>query len=224
MFSNIDAGYDRTIMYSPDGRIIQAEYAREAVRRGSSVIAIKSSEGIVILSENRTYSKLIEPSEKITQIDDNLYITFSGLLADSKVLIKEAQVFSQINRITYGEECDVESLAWHLSSIAQRITQFGGRPFGIALIIAGIHNSHPELSVVEPSGAKYEAKAVAIGREDTDIMNYLETNYKEDLTLKQCKQLAEQAFIKINKDSHDYELLIMDFKSKKIEKILINKS
>ncbi|MHA1830832.1 MAG: archaeal proteasome endopeptidase complex subunit alpha, partial [Candidatus Helarchaeota archaeon] len=134
MYHNIDSGYDRTIMYSPDGRIIQAEYAREAVRRGSTVIAIKCPDGIIILTENRSFSKLIIPNEKVAQIDDNIYIAFSGLLADSKVLIKEAQIFAQINRITYGEECDVESLAWHLSSIAQKITQFGGRPFGVAII------------------------------------------------------------------------------------------
>ncbi|MHA1132474.1 MAG: archaeal proteasome endopeptidase complex subunit alpha, partial [Candidatus Helarchaeota archaeon] len=63
-----DAGYDRTIMYSPDGRIIQVEYAKEAVRRGSSVIAIRSHEGIVILAESRSYSRLLEANEKIAQI------------------------------------------------------------------------------------------------------------------------------------------------------------
>ncbi|MHA1268496.1 MAG: archaeal proteasome endopeptidase complex subunit alpha [Candidatus Helarchaeota archaeon] len=218
MFHNIDSGYDRVIMYSPDGRVIQVEYAREAVRRGSSVIAIKVPEGIVIMAENRSYSKLIEPNNKIEQIDDNLFITFSGLLADSKVLIKEAQVYSQVNRITYGEECDVESLAWHLSSIAQKVTQFGGRPFGVTLIIAGINNSVPELSVVEPSGAKYEVKAIAIGRNETEIMNYLENNYKEDLSLDECKELAENAFANVNKDNNGYDLLIMNFNNHDIKR------
>lgn len=213
-----NAGYDRTIMYSPDGRIIQAEYAREAVRRGSSVIAIRCKEGIIILAENRSVSKLIEPSEKISQIDDNLYIAFSGLLSDSKVLIKEAQVFSQINRITYGEECDVESLAWRISKIAQKITQFGGRPFGVTLVIVGINNSKPEISVVEPSGAKYEAKAIAIGREDTEIMNYLEANYNPEMSLEESKNLAEQAFLKINTDHNDYEILTMNFKNHDIQR------
>ena len=36
-------GYDRsTVMYSPEGRIIQTEYAREAMRRGTIAIGIKS--------------------------------------------------------------------------------------------------------------------------------------------------------------------------------------
>jgi proteasome alpha subunit len=221
MFGNMDAGYDRTIMYSPDGRIIQAEYAREAVKRGSSVVAVRCKDGICILAENRCYSKLIEPSEKIAQIDDNLYVSFSGLLADSKVLIREAQIYSQINRITYGEECDVESLAWHLSKIAQKITQFGGRPFGVTLIIAGINNSKPELSIVEPSGAKYEAKAMAIGRDDTKIIEHLEKNYNDDMTLEACKKLTKEAFLEINEDHNNYELLVMDFKNQKIDRDLV---
>ena len=218
MFGLKDAGYDRTIMYSPDGRIIQVEYAKEAVRRGSSVIAIKCKEGIVILAESRSYSKLIEANEKISQIDDNLYIAFSGLLADSRILINEARVYAQIHRMTYGEECDVETLAQHLSKIAQRITQFGGRPFGLTILLAGVNNSQPELCVLEPSGARHNAKAMAIGRNDNLYMDYLEEHYKADMTLTDCKTVAENAFLKINQDKNDYELLMMNFKSQKIER------
>ncbi len=216
-----DAGYDRTIMYSPDGRIIQVEYAKEAVRRGSSVIAIKCHEGIVLLAESRSYSRLLEANEKITKIDDNLYIAFSGLLADSKVLINEARVHAQIQKITYGEECDVESLAAHLSKIAQRITQFGGRPFGLSIIIAGVNNSKPELCIVEPSGAQHNAMAIAIGRNDTEYMSYLEEHYKADMGLADCKQLAEEAFLKTDQDKNNYALLLMDFENQKIEHELI---
>ncbi|MHA1651513.1 MAG: archaeal proteasome endopeptidase complex subunit alpha [Candidatus Helarchaeota archaeon] len=218
MFNLKDAGYDRTIMYSPDGRIIQVEYAKEAVRRGSSVIAIKCKEGIVILAESRSYSKLIEPNEKVSQIDDNLYLAFSGLLADSRVLINEARVFAQIHKITYGEECDVETLAGYLSKLAQRITQFGGRPFGLTLIIAGVNNSAPELTVIEPSGAKHNARAIAIGRNDNEIMNYLEEHYHSDLNLEDCKVLAQKAFTEIIKDKNDYDLLVMNFETQKITK------
>ncbi len=222
MYGNFDAGYDRTIMYSPDGRIIQAEYAREAVRRGSSVIALKCNDGIVILAEKRSYSKLIEPNSKIEQIDDNLFLTFSGLIADSKVLIREAQVFSQINKITYGEECDVESLAWHLSSVAQKITQFGGRPFGVTIIIAGINNEKPELTVIEPSGAKYNAKAIAIGNSENKLMDYLEKNYTEKMTLNECKEFAMKTLSSIKKDNIQCEMLIMELNNKNITKTSIN--
>jgi len=221
MFNLGDAGYDRTIMYSPDGRVIQVEYAREAVRRGNSIIAIKTKEGIVMLAESRSHSKLFEPTEKISQIDDNTYATFSGLLADSRVLINEARVFVQIHKITYGEECDVETLAWHLSKIAQQITQFGGRPFGLTLVLAGISNSEPKLDVVEPSGAKFEVKAIAIGRNDDALMKHLEDNYREDMSLEETRTLAEETFAKVNTDQNNYELMVMNLQTHNIERMLI---
>jgi proteasome alpha subunit len=224
MFNLGDAGYDRTLMYSPDGRVIQVEYAREAVRRGNSIIAIKVKDGIVMLAESRSHSKLFEPTEKISQIDDNIYVTFSGLLADSRVLINEARVFAQINKITYGEECDVETIAWHISKIAQQITQFGGRPFGLTLIIGGISNSEPQLNVVEPSGAKFEVKAIAIGRNDDALMKYLESHYKEDLSLEDAKAMAVKGFSEVNPDKNNYELMVMDLKTQKIDRTLVTPS
>ena len=221
MFGMRDAGYDRTIMYSPDGRIIQVEYAREAVRRGSSVIVVRCNDGIVLLAESRSHSKLLEPNEKISQIENNLYVTFSGLLADARVMVNEARVFAQIHKITYGEECDVESVAWHLSKIAQRITQFGGRPFGLAIIIAGINNSKPVISVVEPGGAKYDARAIAIGRNESEIMKHLEKHYKKNITLTECKEMVEQAFIETTSEKNNYELVVMDLKNQKIERNLM---
>jgi 20S proteasome alpha/beta subunit len=221
MFGMGDAGYDRTIMYSPDGRIIQVEYAKEAVRRGSSVIAIKGETGIAILAESRSFSKLVEPNEKVSQLDDDLFVAFSGLLADSRVLINESRVYAQIYKITYGGACDVETLAWHLSNIAQHITQFGGRPFGLSLIIAGLNDSTPTLSVIEPSGAKYDANAIAIGKNDDELMKYLEEHYKPNMTLAECQTLVETAFEKTNQDKRNYELIIMDFKNHKIERNLV---
>jgi proteasome alpha subunit len=224
MFNMGDAGYDRTIMYSPDGRVIQVEYAREAVRRGNSIVAIKTKDGIVMLAESRSHSKLFEPTEKISQIDDNIYVTFSGLLADSRVLINESRVFVQIHKITYGEECDVETLAWHISKIAQQITQFGGRPFGLTLVIAGISNSEPKLDVVEPSGAKFEVKAIAIGRNDEALMKHLEDNYREDMNLEETRALAEEAFTKVNTDQNNYELMVMNLQTHDIERTLVTPS
>lgn len=224
MFSMGDAGYDRTIMYSPDGRVIQVEYAREAVRRGNSIVAIKIKDGIIMLAESRSHSKLFEPTEKISQIDDNTYATFSGLLADSRVLINEARVFVQIHKLTYGEECDVETLAWHISKIAQQITQFGGRPFGLTLVLAGISDSEPKLDVVEPSGAKFEVKAIAIGRNDEALMKHLEDNYREDMSLEEARALAEEGFAKVNTDQSNYELMVMDLQTHNIDRTLVTPS
>ena len=45
-------GYDRSAtMFSPDGHILQVEYAEKTVRLGAASIGIKTSEGVVIIAD-----------------------------------------------------------------------------------------------------------------------------------------------------------------------------
>lgn len=85
-----NAGYDRAItVFSPDGRLFQVEYAREAVKRGTTSIGIKCSEGIVLAVDKRTTSNLVEATsiEKIFKIDEHIGAATSGLVADARALV-----------------------------------------------------------------------------------------------------------------------------------------
>lgn len=134
-----NAGYDRAItVFSPDGRLFQVEYAREAVKRGTTSIGIKCSEGIVLAVDKRTTSNLVEATsiEKIFKIDEHIGAATSGLVADARALVERARVEAQINKITYSEPIRVDSLSKKLCDMLQMYTQNGGvRPFGSALII-----------------------------------------------------------------------------------------
>jgi len=55
-------GYDRAItVFSPDGRLFQVEYAREAVKRGTTSVGIKAKDGVALLVDKRISSRLLEP-------------------------------------------------------------------------------------------------------------------------------------------------------------------
>ncbi|AEH06261.1 archaeal proteasome endopeptidase complex subunit alpha [Methanothermococcus okinawensis] len=188
------SGYDRAItVFSPEGRLYQVEYAREAVRRGTTAIGIKCKDGVILAVDRRITSKLIEVCsiEKIFQIDDHIMAATSGLVADARVLIDRARVEAQINRITYGEPITVEALAKKICDIKQAYTQHGGaRPFGLSLLIAGIDRHSSRLFETDPSGALIEYKATAIGSGRPAAMEILEEKYSEDLTLEGALELA----------------------------------
>ena len=90
-----NAGYDRGItIFSPDGRLFQVEYAREAVKRGTTSLGIVSKDGVVLIVDKRTVSRLVvaKSIEKIFQIDDHIGAATSGLVTDARVLVERAGV------------------------------------------------------------------------------------------------------------------------------------
>ena len=188
-----NAGYDRAItVFSPDGRLFQVEYAREAVKRGTTSIGIKCSEGIVLAVDKRT-SNLVEATsiEKIFKIDEHIGAATSGLVADARALVERARVEAQINKITYSEPIRVDSLSKKLCDMLQMYTQNGGvRPFGSALIIGGVYDGSCKLFETDPSGALIEYKATAIGSGRSAAMDIFEDQYKDDMNLNDAIKLA----------------------------------
>ncbi len=189
--------YDRgTTIFSPDGRLYQVEYAREAVKRGSASIGVRTAEGVVLLADKRSHSPLMEPEsvEKLHKADDHIGIASAGHVADARQLIDFSRRQAQVNRLRYGEAMGVETLTKTVTDYIQQYTQVGGaRPFGVALMVGGIENGEPRLFETDPSGTPYEWKALAIGENRADIREYLEERYDEELTLDEGLEIALSA-------------------------------
>ena len=194
-------GYDRAItVFSPDGRLFQVEYAREAVKRGTTAVGIKTKEGVALLVDKRLTSRLLESKsvEKIFQLDDHIGAATSGLVADARILIDRGRLEAQINRIAYDEPISVETLAKRICDFKQAYTQFGGvRPFGTALLIAGVYNGKSYLFETDPSGALLEYKATAIGAGRNIAMELFEEKYRDDMTLEDAFRLGIEALYKV---------------------------
>ena len=192
-----NAGYDRAItVFSPDGRLFQVEYAREAVKRGTTSLGLKSKDGVVLIVDKRTVSRLVEAKsiEKIFQIDNHIGAATSGLVADARALIERARIESQINKITYNEPILVGGLAKKICDMKQMYTQNGGvRPFGSALIIGGVNGDDVKLFETDPSGALIEYKATAIGSGVQAAMDVFEERYEDNLSLEDAISLGLDA-------------------------------
>ena len=210
-------GYDHGITtFSPDGRLFQVEYARESVKRGTTTTGLKYRDGVILVVDKRISSRLIIPEsiEKVYKIDDHLGFATSGLVADARQLVDRARVQCQINRITYSASIPVESLAKAICDVKQSFTQYGGsRPFGTALLIAGIDESGLHLYETDPSGAyqSYHAGAIGLGR--NTAIEYFEKHWKANLTLNAgikmgLESLRESLESDLNKDA--VEIAVID--------------
>ncbi|MFC6835653.1 archaeal proteasome endopeptidase complex subunit alpha [Halomarina ordinaria] len=197
--------YDRGItIFSPDGRLYQVEYAREAVKRGSASIGVRTSDGVVLLADKRISSPLLEGSsvEKLHKADDHIGIASAGHVADARQLIDYARRQAQINQLRYGEPISVETLTKAVTDNIQQYTQVGGaRPFGVALIIGGVDDTGtPRLFETDPSGTPYEWKALAVGADRNDIEDHLKEHYDEEMDLDAGVDLALSALASVSEE------------------------
>ncbi|MBN2566613.1 archaeal proteasome endopeptidase complex subunit alpha [Candidatus Woesearchaeota archaeon] len=194
-------GYDRAItMFSPDGRLLQVEYAKKTVKQGSTAIGIVASDGVVLLTDKRIVDSLVVPEsvEKIFQVDDHIGATASGILSDARVLIERAQVKAQQHKIQYDTPIDTLSIVKDICNLKQLCTQSGGlRPFGVSILVAGIDSDGPKLFETDPTGIFFQYKATVIGEGETDIEEILHKEYKESMTIDDAAKLAVKALVKV---------------------------
>ncbi|MFC5973156.1 archaeal proteasome endopeptidase complex subunit alpha [Halomarina salina] len=201
---NQQQAYDRGItIFSPDGRLYQVEYAREAVKRGTASIGVRTNDGVVLVVDKRIRSPLLEGTsvEKLHKVDDHVGIASAGHVADARQLIDYARRQAQVEQLRYGEPIGVEPLTKMVVDNIQQYTQVGGaRPFGVALIIGGIEDGEPRLYETDPSGTPYEWKALAVGGNRNDIEDYLQEQYTEEMDLDAGIGLALEALESVNEE------------------------
>ncbi len=198
-------GYDMTpTMYSPDGRIYQVEYAIETVKRGTLAIGLRSKGGVIMAVEEIPRSlQTAGITQKIFQIDNHVGVAAAGYIPDARIQVDNAQFFSQGNRLTYDEPIEIETVAKHLADQCHQFTQYSGvRPYGVALIIAGVDQKGGSLFVTDPSGTYVPYAAIAIGAGADEVNDFLKKTYSDDLSLDDAAALAIAA-IKLKSEEKD---------------------
>lgn len=196
-------GYDMTpTMYSPDGRIYQVEYAMETVKRGALAVGLKCKDGIIIAVEEKPRAlQTNDITQKIFKIDTHIGVAAAGYIPDARIQVQNARIFSQGNRLSYDESVEVETVAKHLADQCHQFTQYSGvRPYGVALIIAGVDQKGQSIYVTDPSGMYIKYAAVAIGAGADEVTEFLEKHYTDTMSIDDIAALAVAAInLKIEK-------------------------
>ena len=217
--------YDRGItIFSPDGRLYQVEYAREAVSRGTASVGVRTPDGVVLGAVRRVRSPLMERSsvEKLHKADDHVGIASAGHVADARQLIDFARRRAQTERLRYDEAIPIETLTKSVTDHIQQYTQTGGaRPFGVALLVGGISDGEPRLFETDPSGTPYEWQATAVGGDREAIQSVLEEGYREDLDLEGGVDLALRGLAATNDDlsADGVEIATIDAETESFETV-----
>jgi len=191
--------YDRAItVFSPDGRLFQVEYAMELVNRGATILGIQTAEGLVLGSEENV--EVLEEagySWKIFKVDDHIGAAIVGLSSDARILIDQARIYAQSNKLTYDEPIDIEVVTKRICDIQQMYTQHAGvRPFGVSIIFGGVDKTGSRVFGTHPSGTYRGYKATALGAGRETVLNILKEEYKENMSLEDTTKLAVNCLLK----------------------------
>lgn len=219
------AGYDRAItVFSPDGRLYQVEYAIETVRRGTLAIGIKCKTGVILAVEEKTRKlQISNVTQKIFQVDDHIGVAAAGYIPDARTQVDHARFFAQSNRLIYDEPVDVEGVAKNIADMAQQFTQYAGvRPFGVALILAGVDKNGTSLFLTDPSGTYIGYDAVAIGAGSDQVTEFLEKSYKPDVDLAEAASLAIESIYMVSEEKtgiRHLKMAVIDIANKTMRKV-----
>jgi len=192
--------------------LFQVEYAIEAIKLGSTTVGIRTPQGIVLGVEQRVQSPLLESTsiEKIMEIDKHLGCAMSGLTADARTMIDHARVTAQNHSFTFNEKIKVESVTQAVCDLALRFGEsvhdedaMMSRPFGVALLIAGVDEKGPQLFHTDPSGTfmRYEAKAIGSGSEAAQ--SELQDKWHSQMTLLEAQLLALRVLKQVMEEKLD---------------------
>ncbi|CAL5221470.1 g3666 [Coccomyxa viridis] len=179
--------------FSPSGKLVQIEYALNAVAAGSTSLGIKATNGVVLATEKKLRSTLIDEStvKKISVVSPNIGLAYSGMGPDSRLLVRRARKQAQAYYRVYKEHIPVAQLCREVAAVMQEFTQSGGvRPFGVSLLMAGCDDHGPQLYQIDPSGSYFAWKASAIGKNMTNAKTFLEKRYSEDMELEDAVHTA----------------------------------
>lgn len=179
--------------FSPSGKLVQIEYALNAVAAGATSLGVKAKNGVVMATEKKMPSILMDETsmQKILMLTENIAIVYSGMGPDFRVLVRKGRKAAQAYYRIYREVIPVCMLVRELAAVMQEFTQRGGvRPFGVSLLLAGYDHNGPQLFQIDPSGSYFAWKASAIGKHMVNAKTFLEKRYNDELELEDAIHTA----------------------------------
>ncbi len=190
-------GYDRTnTLFSPEGRLLQIDYAEQAVKHSpTNILAFLCEEGIGILKKEVVDSFSKEDARTFL-LDNHIVLEGVGVKADVLVLKRFCTQIALQHRARYGIPMLVRELTSELSDLLHSYTvRSGTRPMGVSFVIGGYDCAGGHLYAVSPSGNFEKKYAEALGSHAQTILENLRKTFEYNQNLDFNVEMAAKSII-----------------------------
>lgn len=187
-------------VFSPDGRLIQVEYAQNASAQGSSMALQNTGDSVKIFYEDRQVNSLVISTDKIHKVDAErqIYMAFSGLKPDSLKVLNEAINICCNYKYSTSEDISMWQLAKKIGEFKQQFTVSKSmRPLGLRSVLFGFEKNIPRIFIIETDGIFSEYKKCAVGYKNDISTKYLEEHDEDDCALQALLSIVQKDTNKI---------------------------
>jgi len=160
---------------------------------GATTLGLVCSDGVILASEKRvSYGYLVvsRVGKKVFKVTDRIGAACAGLVSDMQILIREVEAYANLYKLDVGRTIPVKSAAKVMSNLL-----FGRRlvPLITQTIVGGIDEEGAAIYVLDILGSVIPDKYAAVGSGAEIAVGVLEEGYKENMPIKEAKDLAVRA-------------------------------
>jgi proteasome beta subunit len=160
---------------------------------GATTIGVVCRDGVILASEKRvSYGYLVvsKGGRKVFRITDQIGAACAGLVGDMQILTREVEAQGNLYSMDVGRSISVRSAAKLMSNIL-----FNRRyaPLITQTIVAGLDEEGPSLYVLDVLGSLIPDKYAVVGSGTEIAVGVLEEGYKEDMKIKEAKDLVTRS-------------------------------
>lgn len=160
---------------------------------GATTVGVVCSDGVILASEKRVsygYLVMSRVGKKVFKVTNRIGAACAGLVSDMQILIREVEAYSNLFRLDARRPIPVKSAAKVMSNLlfSRRLV-----PLITQTIVGGMDEEGASIYVLDILGSVIPDKYAAVGSGAEIAVGVLEEGYKENMPIKEAKELVVRA-------------------------------
>jgi proteasome beta subunit len=169
------------------------EHIADQIKKGTTTCALTCNDGIVLAADTRASAGFFIADRhvmKIQKVDRHMGMTIAGGVADAQNLVDIMRYNANIYRLTNRELMPIKSAARLCSNVLFNQRYY---PYYVQIILAGFDNVGGQIYSIDLFGSITTEKFISTGSGSPVAYGYLESEFKEDLSVNEGYKIAIQA-------------------------------